>query len=128
MIEHTSLYNTINSNRTIRIEGIENESNKNVTISIENTEINNCLNYDITYLIERINRHVNNLNKETKTETLKNGINIIGKGSKLNGFKELISEKTKISTASYSSPESYMTKGLEIILRNPDLYSEFMIN
>jgi len=113
--------------RTLRIEGLKKSSKESATISIKSTEIGDCLKNELDMLIERIVRHVENLEANTQNKTTQNGIYISGGASKLNVLKEELSNKVNISSKSYSSPESYLRQGIEIVLRNPSQYTEFMI-
>lgn len=125
-IEYADLRKDGIAKRSAIITGTLKNEEKDTTITIRNEEISECLQAECDFLINRIIRHIENLDDHILKKITKQGVYLIGGSARLKGLMELISDKIMIAPKSYSFND-YMRLGLEKVQSNPDMFKKYMI-
>lgn len=110
----------------VRITGKKKQSDYIKDISISSNEIKDCMQLDIDLLIERIQRHFENLDDNDIKSIESQGIYLIGGGFKMKGLVGMISEKLKIADRSFNFSTDYMKNGFEKIQKQPKKYLKYI--
>ncbi len=122
-IEYLDLESCSKNDKKIKISGKDKQSNTLKEISFQSKEISDCLNNEINFLIDRITRHLENLDYSDSQKIKSNGVYLIGGGIKLKGLIELIAKKMNVSKKSFNFTSDFMKIGFERIQSNPkELY------
>lgn len=125
-IEYVDLRRNGITGRPAFITGIPKNEEKETTITIQNEEISECLQAECEFLINRIMRHIECLDSHILKKTEQQGVFLIGGTGKLKGLPELISDKIRVSSKSYTL-NNYMRISFEKIQSEPDKFYKHML-
>jgi rod shape-determining protein MreB len=115
------------TNNDVRINGKDKTNNKDKDITIKSSEITDCIRNDVFLIKDRILRHFDNIDEMDLECTKKSGIYIIGRGAKLKGFVQMISDEINLADESYNQEVDYINEGMKIVQANPDKVYSYMM-